>query len=117
MTVTDLLRVTAVLEGGTGLALLLWPAIPLELLFGHAYTRGLDPLVWRIAGTALLSVGMVCWSAATVGVVRAMLLYNALVIALLLYARMGLGLSGIALWPVLICHLLLAGLCISGLQH
>ena len=118
MTVRNLLRVTGLLEGGTAMALLLLPAIPLQLLFGQAPATEFGLLVGRLAGAALLSLAIACWwAAAASDVVRAMLLYNAVIIGLLLHARIGLGLSGIALWPVLIVHALLAGWCVVGLRH
>ena len=122
MAVRNLLRLTGLLEGGTGLALLLLPAIVLEFLFGQALISVPALLGGRIAGAAVVSLAMACWCAAiagagaTGGVVRAMLLYNSLMLALLLYARMGLGLFGIALWPAVIVHILMAGWCVLRLK-
>ena len=122
MAVKNLLRLTGLLEGGTALALLLLPAIVFEFLFGQALSSVPALLGGRIAGAALVSLAVASWSAAkggagtTGGIVRAMLLYNSLMLALLLYARMGLGLLGIALWPAVIVHILMAGWCVLRLK-
>ena len=90
--------------------------------FGQALISVPALLAGRIAGAAVVSLAMACWCAAnagggvTGGVVRAMLLYNSLMLALLLYARMGLGLLGIALWPAIIVHVLMAVWCVLGLK-
>ena len=116
MTARDLLRVTGVLEGGTALGFLLFPAIPMQLLFGQVPGARLELLTGRLVGAALLSLAMTClWGAAS-NIVRAMLLYNLVIIGPLLYSRIGLGLSGIALWPAIIVHVLLAGWCIAVLR-
>jgi hypothetical protein len=46
------------------------------------------------------------------GPVAAMLFYNIAVATLLAYARLGLGLSGIGLWPTFALHVILALCCI-----
>ena len=122
MAVRSLLRLTGLLEGGTALALLLLPAIVFELLFGQTLSSVPALLGGRLAGAALVSLAVASWCAAdggvsiTGGLVRAMLLYNSLMLALLLYARMGLGLLGIALWPAVIVHILMGGWCVLGIK-
>ena len=63
-------------------------------------------MVSRVAGSALLALGVACWltrgeqeGQARCGLVAAMLIYNVAVAAIRLLARTSLGLSGIALWP------------------
>jgi hypothetical protein len=80
-------------------------------------------LVGRLAGVALLTLGLVCWlarnnqqSSVTAGPVAAMLFYNVAVATLLAYARLDLGLSGIGLWPTLVLHAALALWCIACLR-
>ena len=47
----------------------------------------------------------------------AMLLYNIIVAALLVYARTMLGSAGIVLWPAVAAHLFLAGWCVAELTR
>jgi len=72
----------------------------------------------------MLSLAIVCWwagndarSRIAYSVVRTMLFYNAGATALLIYARMGLGLSGILLWLGVVAHGILGAWCILGLQR
>ena len=77
----------------------------------------------RLAGVALLTLGLVCWLArndqpnrVSAGPASAMLFYNIAVAALLVYARLSLGLSGIGLWPTVVLHAALALWCIACLR-
>jgi hypothetical protein len=79
-------------------------------------------IIARIAGTALLALGLACWlarldgrSRATRGLVGAMVLYNAGSVALLAYAGLDLDLSGIALWPAVAFHAAMAAWCVTSL--
>lgn len=114
-----LLSVMAAAEGATGVALLFAPAMLVDLLLG----TGLDATsatVARVAGVALLALGIACWRAsadaasdAARGLVAAMLVYNFGVSAVLVLAAFRHGLSGIGLWPVAIAHLAIAGWCLA----
>ncbi len=105
------LTMSAAIEGATGLGLLLTPLGLVWLLFGSALDAPLVLLLGRLAGAALLSLGVACWlarsdehSSAAVGVLAAMWLYNAATAALLTYGGLGLGLSGVGLWPATVLH-------------
>jgi hypothetical protein len=118
-----LLSVTALLEAATGFALAASPSLPVSLLIGSPLDTRSGSLVGRLAGVALLTLGLVCWlarndqqSSVTAGPVAAMLFYNVAVATLLAYARMGLGLSGIGLWPTVALHAALALWCIACLR-
>ncbi len=118
-----LLTMTAVIEGATGAALLVLPSVPVEILLGAALTTAAGMTVARVAGAALVAIAIACWQArtdtqsrATRGLVAAMLFYNAAAIMVLAYAGVGLKLFGIALWPAVLLHTVLAVFCIASLQ-
>ena len=119
----NLLIVTAVIEAATGLALLLSPPLVATLLLGAALDAPAALAVSRVAGAALLALGVACWlarndalSGAVRGVIAAMLLYNAGAVSVLVYAGLGLRLSGIGLWPAALLHAALAVWCIACLR-
>ena len=57
-----LLTVTTVIEAGVGLALLVVPSVVIQLLLG-AEISGAAVTLGRVAGTALLALGVACWLA------------------------------------------------------
>jgi hypothetical protein len=118
-----LLILTSVLEAVTGLALILSPSVIASALIGAPLDTPAGLVVARIAGGALLSIGTACWlarndekSRAAIGLIAALLLYNTAAVAVLVYAGMRLGLSGIGLWPAVVLHIALAVWCITCLQ-
>jgi hypothetical protein len=107
------LRITAVLEGGAALAFLVWPSIPVWVLFGRPIAAGFAELFVRYAGAALLSLSIACWFAdhsgrATRALIAAMTLYDVLALGLLADAGLGLSLAGPLLWPAVGLHAALA---------
>ena len=119
--VTRLFIVTAAIEAGAGLALLVMPSAGIRLLFGPAADAFPATAIARLTGAALLSLGAVCWwarederSAASRALVRATLLYNAVVVALLLVG--GLGPLNAPLWAVVVAHGAMAIWCTSALR-
>jgi hypothetical protein len=117
-----LLIVTAVLEVATGLGLALAPALTVSRLFGAPLDAPAGLLVSRVAGAALLSLGLACWlaqhdeqSRAAQGLLTAMLFYNIAAVAAFVYAGIGLGLAGSGLWPAVLVHTALAVWCTACL--
>jgi hypothetical protein len=117
-----LLSVMGALEAATGLVLLVVPSVLVELLLGAGLTTAAGVTVGRVAGVALLALGVACWFArdeaagrAANGLIAAMLLYNIGVVAILAFAWARLGLVGIALWPVVLAHAALAAWCVACL--
>jgi len=118
-----LLIVTALFEAATGVALVASPSFVVSFLIGSPLDSLPGSVVARLAGVALLTLGVVCWLARNdqmnrvmVGPVSAMLLYNIAAATLLIYARLGLRLSGVGLWPAVVLHAILAGWCIACLR-
>ena len=118
-----LLIVTALLEATAGFALAASPSLVILLLLGSPLDTPSGSVVGRLAGVALLTLGLVCWLArndqlnrVTAGPAAAMLFYNIAVATLLVYARLGLGLPGIGLWPTVVLHAALALWCIACLR-
>jgi len=115
-----LLAATAVLEVGAGLALLTVPS----LVFGPAIDTPTGLTVARVGGAALLAIGVACWlarhdgqSQAARGLVGGLLVYNAVVAAVLTYAGTVLGLSSGGLWPAAAIHGVMTAWCVISLTR
>jgi hypothetical protein len=112
MTTLWLLSVAAAIEAITGIALIVSPQIVSQLLLG-ADLPGTGIAVARVAGAALLALGVGCWkSREDAGnappLLAAMLTYNVLVTAYLIYLGVGGELVGKLLWPAVALHAALA---------
>ena len=112
------LILTAIIEAATGLALIALPAIVVRLLLGAEISGASIPL-GRVAGAALLALGVACLlarddtqSRAARGLVVAMLMYNIVATAVLAFAGIGLGLHGVVLWPAVVLHAAMGVWCI-----
>jgi hypothetical protein len=112
-----LLKLTALIEVGAGLALLIVPAFVVKLLLGAEISGAAVPL-GRVAGAALLALGVACWCARgeARGLVIAMLVYNVGVAIVLAAAGIQLATVGIALWPAVILHTVMAAWCVASMK-
>lgn len=99
-----LLAFTAVGEAATGLVLLLAPPVIGQLLFGAELT-GMAETMARLAGIALLALGVACWPGPPLA---GMLTYSVAAALYLAYVGMAGASSGILLWPAVALHTLLA---------
>ena len=110
MAASWLLPVAAIIEAATGLALIVLPESVARLLLG-ADLVGPGNAVARVAGAALLSLGLACWMSRRdsdkTSVLAAMLAYNLLVTAYLMYLGFGGQLVGVLLWPAIAIHAVL----------
>ena len=105
-----LLSVAAAIEAATGLALIIYPQAVASLLLGADLgTAGIA--VGRVAGIALLSLGLVCWMSRKVAnesaALVAILTYNLLVTMYLLSLALVGELVGILIWPAIAIHAVL----------
>jgi hypothetical protein len=105
-----LLRLTTFIEAATGLGLIALPALVVRLLLGSELLGAGIPL-GRLAGVALLALGIACWlasfdtqSCAARGIVSAMALYNLGAVLVLGTAGLRAQAVGIFLWPAVILH-------------
>ena len=93
----------AVAEAVTGLALVIVPSLVGQLLLGVELT-GIAIPVARVAGIALIGLGLACWPGPPM---VGMSVYSGLVTLYLAYLGFVGGLSGVMLWPAVALHLVL----------
>src|SRR6266478_4544637 len=85
-----LLKLTAIIETVTGLGLLAVPSVVVRLLLGSPLGTSAAVMLARIAGAALVALGV---------------------------AGIGLGLHGVVLWPAVVLHAAMAVWCIGCLRR
>jgi Ca2+/Na+ antiporter len=111
-----ILAFAAVVEVGTGLALIAAPAIVVALLLG-ANGPGPGMTLGRFLGIALLALGLACWPGGQrvehdPKTFQGMLTYNLLVALFLAYLGTVEHLGGPLLWPAVVLHAVVAVLLI-----
>jgi hypothetical protein len=99
-----LLAFTAIAEAATGMALMVVPAIAGRLLLG-AELSGVAVVVARVAGIALIALGVACLPGRTA--LCGMWTYNALVTAYLAWLGIRGEWVGALLWPAVVLHAVL----------
>lgn len=102
------LVLAAVGETSTGLALLVGPSLVGQLLLGEQLT-GVAVPVARVAGIALIALGIACWPGTPL---IGMLTYSSAVALYLAYVGLAGGPSGMLLWPAVAVHVILTALLI-----
>jgi hypothetical protein len=100
------LILAAVGEAATGLALLIVPSFVGRLVLSEELT-GIAIPVARVAGIALIALGVACWPGPPL---VGMLIYSVAVTLYLAYVGFAGGLTGILLWPAVVLHLILTAL-------
>ena len=101
------LALAALAEAGTGVVLLAYPPIIVRLLFAAEIT-GAGVVMSRIAGIALMGLGVACWSGnSAFQPLYGMLTYSTL--AMLYLVRIGIrgAPEGPLLWPGVVVHAIL----------
>ena len=116
-----LLGLAAILEGATGLVLMIHPVLVAQLLFGDGVS-GVGKVLSRVAGIALLALGVACWPDREAGnastrSIGAMLTYSLLVTLYLVYLGVVAHLGGILLWPAVVVHAVWIFLVVAAWRH
>ena len=118
-----MLLVTALGEGGTGLALVAVPSWVVALLLGIGSPAPEALVVSRVTGGALVALAVACWAVRNElagpcqnGVLAAVLAYDGVAAAALTLAGAADGLVGIVLWPAVAAHAALGGWCVLCLR-
>ena len=111
MTMKKLLGLAAVIEAATGLALIIHPPLLSHLLLGEGVS-GAGMALGRVAGFALVGLGLACWpglesAGVNTPALRALLAYNLLATLYLAYLGIGGRLVGSLLWPAVVIHAVL----------
>jgi hypothetical protein len=91
-------------EAATGLALLIAPSLVGQLLLGEELTGVAIPVA-RVAGIALVALGVACWPGPPL---TGMLTYSTVVALYLAYLGFAAGLAGVLLWPAVGLHVILS---------
>jgi len=108
------LALAALAEAGTGVILVAYPPIVVRLLFG-AEISGAGLIMSRIAGIALIGLGVACWPGnSAIQQLYGMLTYSTL--AMLYLIRIGIRgeAVGVLLWPAVAAHVVLVALLVRA---
>ncbi len=118
-----MLIATAVLEATTGIVLLAAPAWFSLIMLGAPVGVSAGIVLARVAGIALIALGIICWRASheakgwvAWGIVAAMLFYNVAAAVLLVSARLGLCVTGAGVIPIAVLHAVMAAWCIGCMR-
>jgi hypothetical protein len=102
-------------EIATGLGLLVLPDIVFAILLGLKSASVEAIFIARIAGAALVAIGVASWMAKSdavnptqFGLLAGILIYNTTASILLAYAGVFLKFNGVLLWPAVTIHAILA---------
>jgi hypothetical protein len=98
---------------------MVWPAIAIALLLDRTEPVPEALMIGRVTGAALLSIGVSCWlaqndtrSPSQLGLLVGVLFYDLAAAALMGYAGVALNMVGVALWPAVVLHAVLAAWCV-----
>ncbi len=112
MQAAKILSFASIVEVGTGLAMSIDPGLVVGLLLGANLSPEILPL-GRVAGVALLTLGLACWPGgqpigSSSPAFRGMLAYNVLIAFYLAYLGAVAGQGGLLLWPAVALHAVVA---------
>lgn len=101
------LKLAAAVEAATGIVLVAYPPIVVRLLFG-ADIAGVGEMVSRVAGIALIGLGVACWPTGSTRMsLYGMLTYGVLATLYLVYVGIRGEAVGVLLWPAVVAHVIL----------
>ncbi len=108
------LALAAVAEAGTGVILLVSPAILVQLLFAAEIT-GAGVIMSRLAGIALIGLGVACWPGnSAFQPLNGMLAYSTLAMLYLIVVGVQGEAVGLLLWPAVLVHAILVALLVGA---
>ena len=117
-----LLKLTALIEAAMGFGIIVIPSAVVRLLLGSPLDTSAAVTLGRVAGAALLALGVACWlaqydaqSCAARGLVSAMVLYNLGAVVILGAAGIRSQPVGMALWPAVVLHAVMTTWCVTCL--
>jgi hypothetical protein len=105
----SVLRFAAAIEVATGAALLIAPSVVGRVLLGETL-EGVATSLARVAGIALVALGIACWGRPTLG----MSIYGGGVALFLAFVGLGEHMAGILLWPAVVLHVVVTALLIRA---
>jgi hypothetical protein len=105
-TVKNVLALAAISEAATGVALLIAPWLVGQMLLGEQLAGAAVPVA-RVAGMALIALGIACWPGPPL---VGLLAYSVLVTVYLAYLGLATAVTGILLWPAVVLHVILTAL-------
>lgn len=105
-TARNALALAAISEAATGAALLTAPWLVGQLLLGEQLAGAAVPVA-RVAGMALIALGVACWPGPPL---VGLLTYSVLVTIYLAYLGLVAAVTGILLWPAVALHVILTAL-------
>lgn len=115
-----LLTFTALLEGLTGVALVVAPGTAVIKVLGMELHEPNEIALARVAGLGLMALATGCWVFRSGPwarrMVRVMLGYNLLATALLLYLGLVVQSNAQGLWPAVAIHIVLMLWCMNALR-
>ncbi len=118
-----LLLVTALVEAPFGFVLIVIPSLAMSMFLGSPLSTAVEAALARSFGIAALALGLASWWArresqtgAPRGLVAALLVYNVAIATLLSSIPFASPVTGMALWPAVLLHVVLAIWCIACLR-
>jgi hypothetical protein len=118
-----LFLVTAILEIGAGVALLIFPSASAVMLLGAPLEGSAAVTLERVTGVALLALGVANWfaqydeqSRVAKGIIGAMVVYNLGTVITLSSSGIFSPPVGTLLWPGVVVHVAMAVWCVIALR-